>query len=676
MAADRHRILQRLLDAPRRWVVNPVRAIIVLNLLVACMGIVLTAYHLHDEYRSLVDKVGLRAQALAESQALMIGEQLRQYELLINQLEVRLNIAAALEPGAGPDAHPHTGGVAQDVLRQFLNLMPYGVDLLLVDARGHATRATDAITASEPLAAYCPALAPLRHTTEASRIVTVPGPATGHCPAPGTLVFQHTLRTGSGAGQAQLWLLFDPLSFGKLMERELGSITPASRYQVIGHDHALLLTGGATTHPSEALEFPPLQHPHEQASTLRWTRPLPGSGTTLLGADSHVTGLDIHARVLLVLEEALANEWPAYLQFWGLVIGLFLTFWTAASVSVIRLIRRYEQTLQQAVDRFETSLDYANVGHWAWDLASNRITFNQQALHMLALDRTPDTVSSEQVWQRIHPDDTAQVQVAIRDSLEHNHVYDTTFRVRGPDGRVRWVHARGNFVRDADQRAVRMLGVSQDISERKQVELNMLHGQRQLAGVLDSAMDAIISIDELHRIVLFNTAAENMFGYPEEQMLGQPLDRLIPARFRPHHEGHIRDYAASQRTARSMGGFSQLAAMRATRAGGREYEVEAALQFVYRSHDAVAAYVREACALGDTASVTVTSADAPSKPVTLKSGDKSVTARYAREKVTVKVVEDVSCIFPLKSLGVSGATDAGWRVHSETSSIRSEIERS
>ena len=77
-----------------------------------------------------------------------------------------------------------------------------------------------------------------------------------------------------------------------------------------------------------------------------------------------------------------------------------------------------------------------------------------------------------------------------------------------------------------------------------------------------------------------------------------------------------------------------------------------------------------------TASVTVTSADAPSKPVTLKSGDKSVTARYAREKVTVKVVEDVSCIFPLKSLGVKGATDDGWQVHSETSSIRSEIERS
>ena len=64
------------------------------------------------------------------------------------------------------------------------------------------------------------------------------------------------------------------------------------------------------------------------------------------------------------------------------------------------------------------------------------------------------------------------------------------------------------------------------------------------------------------------------------------------------------------------------------------------------SNDAIAAYVREACALGDGATV------------------------------TVKVVEDVGCIFPLKSLGVKGATDDGWQVHSETSSIRSEIERS
>lgn len=94
------------------------------------------------------------------------------------------------------------------------------------------------------------------------------------------------------------------------------------------------------------------------------------------------------------------------------------------------------------------------------------------------------------------------------------------------------------------------------------------------------------------------------------------------------------------------------------------------------SNDEIAAYVREACDLGAGATVTVTSTEAPSKPVTLKSGDKSVTARYAREKVTVKVVKDVPCIFPLKSLGVSGATDAGWQVHSEMSSIRSEIGRS
>ena len=59
------------------------------------------------------------------------------------------------------------------------------------------------------------------------------------------------------------------------------------------------------------------------------------------------------------------------------------------------------------------------------------------------------------------------------------------------------------------------------------------------------------------------------------------------------------------------------------------------------SDDTVAAYVREACALGDTASVTVTSADAPSKPVTLKSGDKS---RHVSVTVFVPVVNSTQGI--------------------------------
>ncbi len=64
----------------------------------------------------------------------------------------------------------------------------------------------------------------------------------------------------------------------------------------------------------------------------------------------------------------------------------------------------------------------------------------------------------------------------------------------------------------------------------------------RLAGLLDSAMDAIISVDETQKIVLYNRAAERIFGWPADQVMGQPLSMLIPERFQSAHAGHVRQF--------------------------------------------------------------------------------------------------------------------------------------
>jgi PAS domain-containing protein len=71
-----------------------------------------------------------------------------------------------------------------------------------------------------------------------------------------------------------------------------------------------------------------------------------------------------------------------------------------------------------------------------------------------------------------------------------------------------------------------------EISERERTEEAMRESQRQLASIIGSAMDAIITVDEDQRIVLFNAAAEEMFRCPADRAIGQPLDCLIPERFR------------------------------------------------------------------------------------------------------------------------------------------------
>jgi PAS domain S-box-containing protein len=98
--------------------------------------------------------------------------------------------------------------------------------------------------------------------------------------------------------------------------------------------------------------------------------------------------------------------------------------------------------------------------------------------------------------------------------------------------------------------------------------------QSQLAAVVESAMDAIVSVDATHRVVVFNHAAAHMFGVPAEQALGQPLDRFLPQASRAAHAGHMADFAAAQGPARPMGRVRSLSGVRAD---GTEFPIEATI---------------------------------------------------------------------------------------------------
>jgi PAS domain S-box-containing protein len=77
-----------------------------------------------------------------------------------------------------------------------------------------------------------------------------------------------------------------------------------------------------------------------------------------------------------------------------------------------------------------------------------------------------------------------------------------------------------------------------------------------LAGLLDSAMDAIITVDDAQRVVLYNQAAEKIFGWTAADMLGQALTRLIPASSRKTHAEHMKRFGETGATSRRMGGLN------------------------------------------------------------------------------------------------------------------------
>lgn len=124
------------------------------------------------------------------------------------------------------------------------------------------------------------------------------------------------------------------------------------------------------------------------------------------------------------------------------------------------------------------------------------------------------------------------------------------------------------------EQGLMVLGTIVDITERKSAEMKLRRSQEQLAGMIGSAMDAIITVDEEQRIILFNAAAERMFLYPSGEAIGESLDRFIPEGFPAADMKHTQDFGRTHVTKRTMGSLGALSGLRSN---SEEFPIEGSI---------------------------------------------------------------------------------------------------
>jgi hypothetical protein len=130
-----------------------------------------------------------------------------------------------------------------------------------------------------------------------------------------------------------------------------------------------------------------------------------------------------------------------------------------------------------------------------------------------------------------------------------------------------------------------------ELMDRRETARALQNVQARVGGIVESAMDAIITIDESQRVVQFNAAAERVFRWPRAAVLGQRLDMLMPPRFRGAHGAHVELFGRTAVTSRGMGRQAVIAGLRAD---GSEFPIEASIsQHIEDGHKLLTVILRD-----------------------------------------------------------------------------------
>lgn len=142
------------------------------------------------------------------------------------------------------------------------------------------------------------------------------------------------------------------------------------------------------------------------------------------------------------------------------------------------------------------------------------------------------------------------------------------------DGSQRWFRWEARPWTDPNGTVGGAVFLIEDITARRRFDLDSEQQRRRLETIIQSAMDAIITVDRSRRVVLFNPAAERIFGRSASTLLGQPMEVLMPERFRRTHPGHFEGFAEGPEDSRAIG---RITTIHGLRANGEEFPLEASI---------------------------------------------------------------------------------------------------
>ena len=124
----------------------------------------------------------------------------------------------------------------------------------------------------------------------------------------------------------------------------------------------------------------------------------------------------------------------------------------------------------RAVEGLAEAQRLAQLGSWEWDIARDRIAWSEELYRLYGIEPGSSRLSYDSYLERIHPDDLPLVRETVDRAYADRAPFEVEHRVLRPGGEARWLYGRGRVITDESGAPVRMVGTSQDITERKRLE--------------------------------------------------------------------------------------------------------------------------------------------------------------------------------------------------------------
>ena len=232
----------------------------------------------------------------------------------------------------------------------------------------------------------------------------------------------------------------------------------------------------------------------------------------------------------------LGGQIQSMLVFWGSVeapimvslfyLGIVMAMGYELSHDLLRAAQLGGE-LRESETRVELAVSAAELGLWTWNIAHDEIWATKEARALFGFTES-EHIDPDRFRRALRSYDREPVTQTLAKSINGDGEYESEHLVVLPDARVRWIASRGRVEFNGDGKPIRLRGVSVDISKRKQLE----EARNNLAAIVESSDDAILSETLEGTITTWNAGAEKMYGYLAAEVMGLHSSTLAPPDFK------------------------------------------------------------------------------------------------------------------------------------------------